>query len=219
MTADASHDISSLRIVLYTAVVADVLDALGLRNQAIDVPLPRQSGVGLLVGRAKTTQWEDVEHDPQPYELELKAVDECQRDEVIVAAAAGSRRSGIWGELLSTAARNRGCAGALVDGAVRDVTPMHEMGFLVYARGTCPLDSMHRQRVSAVDVPVVIGGVTIHPGDLIFADADGAVVVPRAVEDEALAKAWQKVTAENQVRNEIRAGSKAGEVFKKYGVL
>ena len=91
-------------------VVADVLDALGLRFQALGVSLPRQSGVGLLVGRAKTTLWEDVEHDEQPYELELRAVDECQRDEVIVAAAAGSTRSGIWGELLSTAARNRGCA-------------------------------------------------------------------------------------------------------------
>jgi regulator of RNase E activity RraA len=219
MNSSVPQDIGSLRTTLYTAVVADVLDALGLRFQALGVSLPRQSGVGLLVGRAKTTLWEDVEHDEQPYELELRAVDECQRDEVIVAAAAGSTRSGIWGELLSTAARNRGCAGALIDGAVRDVTPMHDMGFLVYARGTCPLDSMHRQRVSAVDVPVVIGGVTIHPGDLVFADADGAVVVPRAIEDEALARAWQKVTAENQVRNEIRAGSKAGDVFKKYGVL
>jgi regulator of RNase E activity RraA len=219
MTSPVPQDIASLRTTLYTAVVADVLDAVGLRFQALSVSLPRQSGVGLLVGRAKTTLWEDVEHDPQPYELELQAVDECQRDEVIVAAAAGSTRSGIWGELLSTAARNRGCAGALVDGAVRDVTPMNDMGFLVYARGTCPLDSMHRQRVSAVDVPVMIGGVTIHPGDLVFSDADGAVIVPRSIEDEVLARAWQKVTAENQVRNEIRAGSKAGEVFKKYGVL
>ena len=93
--------------------------------------LPRQAGRGILLGRAKTTQWEDCEHDERPYELELIAVDECQRDEVLVAAAAGSMRSGIWGELLSTAARNRGCAGALIDGAVRDVAPMDSMGFLV----------------------------------------------------------------------------------------
>lgn len=212
-------DLASLRTVLYTAVVTDVLDSLGLRHQAIGVSLPRQSGMGVLLGRAKTTLWEDCEHDERPYELELVAVDECRRDEVIVAAAAGSIRSGIWGELLSTAARNRGCAGALIDGAVRDVAPMDAMGFLVFARGTCPLDSLHRQRVTAVDVPVEIGGIAIRPGDLVIADADGCAVIPREVEEEALAKAWDKVTAENTVRNEIRAGSKAADVFKKYGVL
>ncbi len=212
-------DIASLRTVLYTAVVTDVLDGLGLRNQAFGVSLPRQSGMGVLLGRAKTTLWEDVEHDERPYELELVAVDQCQRDEVIVAAASGSMRSGIWGELLSTAARNRGCAGALIDGAVRDIAAMHSMGFLVFARGTSPLDSLHRQRVIAVDVTVEIGGVSIHPGDLIIADSDGAAVIPQAVESETLAKAWEKVTAENVVRNEIRAGAKAADVFKKYGVL
>ncbi len=212
-------DIASLRTVLYTAVVTDVLDALGLRNQAFGASLSRQSGMGVLLGRAKTTQWEDCEHDDRPYELELVAVDECRRDEVIVAAAAGSMRSGIWGELLSTAARNRGCAGALIDGAVRDVAAMDAMGFLVFARGTSPLDSLHRQRVTAVDVSVEIGGVSIRPGDLVIADADGAAVIPREVEQEALARAWDKVTAENVVRNEIRAGSKAADVFKKYGVL
>ncbi len=212
-------DIVSLRTVLYTAVVTDVLDALGLRSQAFAAALSRRSGMGVLLGRAKTTQWEDCEHDDRPYELELVAVDECRRDDVIVAAAAGSMRSGIWGELLSTAARNRGCAGALIDGAVRDVAAMDAMGFLVFARGTSPLDSLHRQRVTAVDVPVEIGGVSIRPGDLVIADADGAAVIPREVEQEALARAWDKVTAENVVRNEIRAGSKAADVFKKYGVL
>ena len=136
----------------------------------------------------------DHELDPRPYELELQAVDACRPDDVLVAAAAGSTRSGIWGELLSTAAANRGCAGALVDGAVRDTAQMNAMGFSTFARGTCPRDSLHRQRVTAVDVTVSIGGVRIEAGDLVFADADGVVVVPRAVEQAALAKAWDKVT-------------------------
>jgi regulator of RNase E activity RraA len=220
MTAPIPPDFAAIRSQLYSAVVADVLDALGYRNQAVACELRSTSGAGLLTGRAKTTLWEEVDGlDPAPYELELKAVDECRADEVIVAAAAGSMRSGVWGELLSTAARNRGCAGAIVDGAVRDVAKMHEMGFRVFARGTCPLDSMHRQRVKAVDVTVEVGGVAIAPGDLVLADLDGVVVVPRNVEAEALARAWEKVTAENRVRDEIRAGSKAGEVFRKYGVL
>jgi 4-hydroxy-4-methyl-2-oxoglutarate aldolase len=219
MTAEAAN-FAWMRQALYTAVVADVLDALGQREQVLSGPWQRTSGAGLLVGRARTTLWEDIsELDPRPYELELQAVDACRTDEVLVAAAGGSQRSGIWGELLSTAAANRGCAGALVDGAVRDTTQMNSMGFLTFARGACPRDSLHRQRVTAVDVSVSIGGVRISPGDLIFADADGVVVVPRAVEQVALAQAWDKVTAENRVREEIRAGASAGEVFRKYGVL
>ncbi len=108
---------------------------------------------------------------------------------------------------------------ALVDGAVRDTAQMNALGFSTFARGMCPRDSLHRQRVTAVDVPVVIGGVRIEAGDLVFADDDGVVVVPRAVEQAALAQAWDKVSAENRVRDEIRAGASATEVFRKYGVL
>ncbi len=219
MSADP-HDLDRWRRTLYTAVVSDVLDSLGLRNQVINAAFQCVSGHDTLVGRAKTTLWEDVHGvDPRPYALELKAVDEVEHGQVLVAAAAGSTRSGIWGELLSTAARHRGCAGALIDGAVRDVKKMHELGFTVFARGANPRDSRDRQRVSAVDVAVEIGGVRVGPGDVVFADADGVVIVPREVESEVLEKAWEKVTAENRVRDEIRAGAKAADVFRKYGVL
>lgn len=220
MTGTRPLDFAWMRRALYTAVVADVLDALGLRQQVIGLEFRCVSGGGLLVGRAKTTEWEEIDQvDPRPYELELRAVDECRTDEVLLAAAGGSTRSGVWGELLSTAAQQRGCVGAIVDGAVRDVAKMNEIGFTVFARSTCPRDSLHRQRVTAIDVGVEMGGVRIDPGDLVFSDADGAVVVPQAVERDVLAKAWEKVTAENRVRDEIRAGMKAGEVFRKYGVL
>jgi 4-hydroxy-4-methyl-2-oxoglutarate aldolase len=220
MTVADPHNVAWMRRALYSAVIADVLDALGLREQAVSGELRLASGHGVLVGRAKTMLWEDLDSiDPCPYELELKAVDECRADEVLIAAAGGSMRSAIWGELLSTAARNRGCAGAIVDGAVRDVVRMQEMGFTTFARGTCPRDSLHRQRVAALDVPVEIGRVRICPGDLVFADLDGIVVVPQAVEHDALAKAWEKVTAENRTRDEIRSGMAATEAFRKYGVL
>jgi 4-hydroxy-4-methyl-2-oxoglutarate aldolase len=220
MAADPPLELGKLRSLLYSAVVADVLDSLGLRQQAVAGTFLRYSGQGVLLGRAKTTLWEDIDFvDPRPYELELVAVDECQAGQVIVAAAAGSLRSGIWGELLSTAARNAGCVGVLIDGAVRDVAKMDEMGFLTFARGTCPLDSLNRQRVIELDVPVDVGGVTIASGDLVVADVDGVVIVPKSVEREALARACEKVQAENRVRDEIQAGAKAGEVFRKYGVL
>jgi 4-hydroxy-4-methyl-2-oxoglutarate aldolase len=220
MHAHTPLDLERMRNALYTAVVADALDSIGFRSQVCGVELRRLSGHELMVGRAKTTLWMDIDHeDHHPYELELRAVDECQPGDVIVAAAAGSTRSGVWGELLSTAARARGSVGALVDGLVRDVVKTNQLGFTVFARGTSPRDSLHRQRVVAIDVEVEIGGVRIDAGDLLFADSDGVVVVPQAVETEVLEKAWEKVSAENRVRDEIRAGMKASDVFRKYGVL
>jgi 4-hydroxy-4-methyl-2-oxoglutarate aldolase len=220
MSTPSSDGFGAIRPALYTAVIADVLDALGRREQVVAGPWRRTSGRGLLIGRAKTMSWQDVtDLDPHPYELELRAVDECRPDEVLIAAAGGSARSGIWGELLSTAARARGCAGALVDGCVRDLAKMEAQGFLTFARGTCPRDSLHRQRVMAIDVRVTVGGVAIEPGDIVVADDDGVVVVPGDLAKEALARALEKANAENQVRDEIRAGASAAAVFKKYGVL
>jgi regulator of RNase E activity RraA len=209
-----------MRQSLYSAVVADALDALGYKHQSPRVPLRPLTSESLLVGRCKTTLWSDMAHvDPRPYELELAAVDGCRADDVLIAAAGGSMRSGIWGELLSTAARNQGCIGAIVDGAVRDVAKMRQMGFAVFARGMCVYDSQNRQRVIDLDVPVEIDGVRFSPGDLVFADLDGVVVVPRAIEEKAIRAAWDKVHAENVTRDAIRGGMKATEAYKKYGVL
>jgi regulator of RNase E activity RraA len=157
--------------------------------------------------------------DPRPYELELKAVDTCRPDDVLIAAAGGSMRSGLWGELLSTAARKSGCVGVIVDGAVRDTVKMEAMGFAVWARGTCIYDSKDRNRVIDIDVPVEIDGVRFAPGDLVVADRDGVVVVPQEVEAAVIRAAWDKVHAENTVRDAIAAGMSATAAFNKFGVL
>ena len=219
-----------MREHLYSAVVCDALDQVGLHHQSPRVALPLQTasqmqggasaGSGLLVGRCKTTLWADMYHkDPRPYELELHAVDACESDDVLIAAAGGSMRSGIWGELLTTAARNRGCVGAIIDGAVRDVDKIASMGFPVFAKGRCLYDSLDRQRVIDVDVPVEIDGVLFAPGDLVFADTDGVVVVPKRVEVEVLKLAFAKVQGENNVRDAIRSGMGAQAAFKKFGIL
>ena len=209
-----------MREALYSAVVCDALDALGYPHQSPRVPLPPYTTDSLLVGRCKTTLWVTMYHvDPQPYELELQAVDSCRPDDVLIAAAGGSMHSGIWGELLSTAARNSGCVGTIVDGGIRDVAKMRAMGFPIFARGTCIYDSQNRQRVVDLDVTVEIDGVKFAPGDLVFADVDGVVVVPQAIEKEAITAAWKKVHAENITRDAIRDGMKAVAAYEKYGVL
>jgi len=209
-----------MREHFYSAVVCDALDAEGYTHQSPRVALKPMTTNRVLVGRAKTTLWADMSHvDPKPYELELAAVDSCKPDEILIAAAGGSPRSGIWGELLTTAARNQGCVGALIDGMVRDVAKIRAMGFPIFARGTCIYDSKDRQRVIDFDVPVEIDGVRFTPGDLVIADEDGIVVVPRMVEEIVIRKAWEKVHAENQVRDAIAGGMKATEAFRVFGVL
>lgn len=222
MTDEAPQPITleAMRGALGSAVVCDALDRFGYRRQSPGRALRPLTVETVLVGRCRTTLWSDMAHvDPQPYALELAAVDACRPDDVLVAAAHGSLRSGIWGELLSTAARNAGCVGAVVDGAVRDVRRMREMGFPVFALGTSPYDSLNRQRVVECDVPVEIDGVLFSPGDLVIADADGVVVVPQEIEQEAIRAAWDKVHAENVTRTAIQNGMRATDAYRRFGVL
>jgi 4-hydroxy-4-methyl-2-oxoglutarate aldolase len=209
-----------IRETLGSALVCDALDAEGFPNQSPRVDLRPMTVHVVLVGRCRTMLWADMAHpDARPYELELAAVDGCRPGDILIAAAGGSARSGIWGELLSTAARNAGCLGVIVDGAVRDVRPMRAMGFPVFARHTSPYDSRDRQRVIDVDVPVEIAGILFSPGDLVVADDDGVVVIPKAVETVVIKRAWAKVHDENRVRDAIRSGMKAAAAFERFGVL
>lgn len=212
--------LTDVRKLMYSAVVCDALDSIGLTNQSPRVPLQQLTSNQMIVGRCRTTLWADMFHqDPQPYDLELQAVDSCQADDVLIAAAGGSMRSGIWGELLTTAVQNSGCVGAIIDGAVRDVRQIRQMEFPLVARGTCIYDSKDRQRVIDCDVKVEIGGVVFSPGDLVVADQDGIVVVPQQVEPKVLALAWAKVHDENKVRDAIRGGMNAAKAFETFGVL
>lgn len=209
-----------MRQSLYSGVVCDALDSLGFRHQSPRISMVPIAVESPLIGRCKTTLWVDFYHPvANPYELELKAVDSCSPDDVFIAAAAGSTRSAVWGELLSTAARNRGCVGAIVDGLARDTTRLAEMRFTTFARGTSPYDSQNRQRVVDMNVPVEIDGVCFAPGDLVIADMDGIVVVPSEVETEAIQQAWNKVHTENAIRTAILNGATAEQAYAQFGTL
>ena len=124
-----------------------------------------------------------------------------------------------WGELLSTAAQMLGSTGTIVDAVVSDVKRIIARGFPTFARGIMPLDSWGRGFVADVDVTIECGGVEVRSGDLVFGDYDGVVVIPKAVEDDVLERAFRKATSENHTRNELLQGRLLGEVYEKYGVL
>jgi regulator of RNase E activity RraA len=161
----------------------------------------------------------DAPEGENPYELEIRLIDDLKRDEVPLFSCGGTGRIAPWGELLSTAAKARGAAGVVMDGLTRDVRQIREMRFPVFAGGIGPLDSKGRGKILAIDVPVDVGGVRACPGDLVFGDADGVVVVPREAEDRVIAAALDKVSGENATREALARGEKLADVFKRHGIL
>jgi regulator of RNase E activity RraA len=160
-----------------------------------------------------------VEDGVNPYELEMDLIDSLAPGEIPVFACSNPGRVAPWGELLSTAAQVRGAAGAVMDGCVRDIKAIRAMGFPVFHGGIAPLDSKGRARVMAVDVPVECAGVRVNSGDLVFGDADGLVVVPRAAEEKVLELAAEKLKGERDTLAELRQGMSLREVFARHGIL
>ena len=214
--------LDELRRSLFSAVLSDCLDAAGHRSQAMHARIRPLDDALALCGRARPALYMEVYDAPpgeNPYELEIRLIDDLEPGEVPVFACGTSGRIAPWGELLSTAARARGAAGAVMDGLTRDVRAIREMKFPVFAGGIGPLDSKGRGKVMAIDVPVEVAGVAVAPGDLVFGDADGVVVVPRAVEEEVVAAALAKVRGENATREALARGEKLADVFRRHGIL
>ena len=215
-------DLGRIRDTLFTSVLSDCLDAVGVRDRALPSRIRPLDEDLTMVGRARTAAFMEVYHHDEgtnPYELEIALIDSLQADEIPVFACSNPARVAPWGELLSTAARARGAAGALMDGCTRDVRAVRAMQFPVFHGGVAPLDSKGRGRIMAVDTPIECAGVKVDPGDLIFGDADGVVIVPQAVENEVLRLAFEKVSGERDTLNDLLRGDKLADVFARYGIL
>jgi regulator of RNase E activity RraA len=209
---------------LYVAVVCDMLDTLGYRNQAmhhrIRPLLPDIHNCGF-VGRARTARWMETDYvvEANPYGRELDLVDSLMPGDVVIHSTDYGSTNAPWGELMSTIAKYRGAVGTVCDSQVRDCVRIIEMGFPVYYAGIRPLNSKGRGLVVDYDVPVMCGEVLVHPGELVFADFDGVVVIPKAVETEVLRLAHTAAGQETTSRQELLAGKSLKEVYAKYGVL
>jgi 4-hydroxy-4-methyl-2-oxoglutarate aldolase len=136
-----------------------------------------------------------------------------------VASTNGSERTCLWGELLSTAARARGATGCLLDGHARDVARILEMGFPVFCTGFRPVDSSYRSTVVDFECPIQCGGVMVMPGDIIFGDIDGVIVIPSDRLAATVQAALEKVEAENHSREMLEEGYLLRDVYDRFGVL
>ena len=217
----ASEDdlIAIMRDQLYVAVVSDVLDSLGANNQAMTADLRPLTAEMRVLGRAHTVLTSDVYARPDdPYDMEIESVDSLRPGDVFIAQT-NSVRTCIWGELLSTAATVRGATGAIIDGHSRDALKIIEMGFPVFCTGFRPVDSSYRSQVVGIKVPIVVGGVQVNPGDIVFGDFDGIVVVPKSMLADVVAAAVAKVEGENHSRAMLLEGHTLRDVYNKFGVL
>ncbi len=218
---------------LYTPVVGDILDQMGYKHQFLPAqirPLAAMAPVGAyadqgepdnrlkLAGYACTVLENDVFEAPQkPFGYLTEALDQLKPNEIYVAT--GAHNSALWGELLTTAAKARGAAGAVLDGYTRDTPQVIGLNFPVFARACWAQDSSVRTYVCDFRCTIEIGQVTIHDGDLVFGDVDGVLIIPRDIHEEVLEKAFIKAAGEKVVRNAIAGGMSATEAFATYGIL
>lgn len=208
---------------LYSAVLSDVMDGLGLMDQAMRPFVRPLDDALVLFGRARTGLYMPrygVALGEDPYEFEIALIDDLKPGDVAVLACDGpTTRIAPWGELLSTAAAARRAAGCVTDGLVRDIRRIREMRFPLFHGGIGPLDTKGRAKMMERDGAVVCGGVKVVSGDYIFGDADGVVVVPASAAGEVFKRAFAKVSAEDDTRAQLEAGKTLREVFDKFGVL
>lgn len=204
---------------LYTPVVGDILDDLGYTHQFLPQSIQPMREEMKLAGRAMPVLMIDVFGKQQkPFGLLTEALDQLEPGEIYLASG-GEMRCAYWGEILTATAKKRGAVGAVINGFHRDTPKVLEQHWPVFSRGRFAQDSGVRTQVVDYRCPIEIGPVTVQPGDLIFGDLDGVVIIPRQVEAVVMARALTKARGEKLVRKEIEAGLSSTAAFKKYGIL
>jgi 4-hydroxy-4-methyl-2-oxoglutarate aldolase len=204
---------------LFTAVVGDILDEMGLLDQFLPQAIRPLRDDMIVVGRAMPVLEEDIAGQARkPFGSMLEALDDLKPDEVYLATG-GSPTYAMWGELMSTRAMRLGAAGAVLNGCSRDTRGILALNFPTFSLGRYAQDQRPRGQVVDFRVPVEVGRVQVAPGDIVFGDIDGVLVIPRAAEREALTRALEKVEKENLVRAAIEGGMSAVRALDTFGVM
>ncbi|MDR2860348.1 MAG: RraA family protein [Elusimicrobiota bacterium] len=208
-----------MREKLYTPVVGDILDKMGYYHQFLPQNIRPIKDDMKLAGKAMTVLMIDIYESPKkPFGLLTEALDQLCENEIYVAAG-GIKRCAYWGELLTATAKMRKASGALLDGWHRDTPQILEQNWSVFSTGAYAQDSSVRTQVVDFRCPIEIGQASINDGDIIFADFDGAIVIPKNIAIEVIEKSLKKAQGEKLVRNAIEAGMTASDAFAKFGIL
>lgn len=206
---------------LSTAILSDSCDAADLRDQVLQRRLAPVVPGSRSIGYARTIRFApSLDDDPDdPYRDAIDFIDSVRAGQLVVIATDGSNDSAFWGELFSAAALGAAAAGVLTDGNLRDTDRIAALGFPAFAASRRPIDYRARMRVVDTDVAVTLCGVRIDVGDLVMADDDGAVVVPRAHELRVLALVRERAARESTVLAELLAGESLRAVWDRHRIL
>jgi len=212
---------------LYTSVVGDIMDQMGLLNQFLPPQIRPLNPEMVIVGPAMTVLAADVpittelgsnELLRKPFGLMLEALDDLRPHEVYLVSGARPLYA-LWGELMSTRAKHLGAAGAVVNGYSRDTHGILDLGFPTFSWGPYAQDQAPRGSVLDFRITLIIEGTRVEAGDVVFGDIDGVCIIPARARDEVIQRALEKVRGENQVRTALRSGMTAAQAFKEYGIL
>jgi 4-hydroxy-4-methyl-2-oxoglutarate aldolase len=206
---------------LYSGAVADILDDLGFREQCLPAdirPLAPEMRVAgpVFPVRGRARHYDDG-NDPRYRQMDM--LDAIFPGSVVVMDPGDEARAAHWGELMSTTARGKGAVGAVIAGGLRDSPQILELGFPVFRRYHSPLTAVYRYDIAEFGTPIRIGGIAIAPGDWIFGDIDGLLVIPEAALDEVIARALSVKEREDIVRAELKDGGSIRELFETYRVF
>ncbi|HEX4399738.1 MAG TPA: RraA family protein [Galbitalea sp.] len=206
---------------LTSAVLSDSLDAAGLRSQVLERRLAPLVPGSRAFGRAWTVRFEPstTDHPDDPYGEAIDYISAIQPGEIALIGTGQSNESAFWGELFSAAAIGAGAVGVVTDGNLRDTEKIIGLGFPAFSVSRRPIDYRARMRVAEIGGSVRLCGVDVSVGDLVLADDDGVVVIPRAREDEVLGLARARAAAESTVLRELLAGETLRAVWNRHGVL
>lgn len=208
-----------LKKELYTGVLCDMLDTIGYSHQYLPRQIQALRPTDVMVGRAFPTIICDVYGEQEkPLGLLADAVDHIKEDEVYIVTG-GDRRCSYFGEIMTATIRKNGGVGAVIDGYMRDTRQVLEQNFPVFSMGRDAQGSIYRNQVIRYGCPVEIGNIKINPGDLIFGDIDGVVVIPKEIEEKAIAVTLAKVRGEKDTRSAIESGMSAVDAIKNFGVF
>jgi 4-hydroxy-4-methyl-2-oxoglutarate aldolase len=220
MVKKGKFDLRLVKEKLNSSLLSDVLDGMGIRSQGMNEWIRPAYPSAVVVGRAHTMLMTNVyEPEQDTFKLQIQGIDALKNDDVMVVASNDSMDAALWGELLSTAARGLGATGAVIDGLARDVKQIEEMRFPVFSKGFRPISSKGRVIALGYGCRIKCGGVFVDEGDLIIGDADGIIVVPEPVVEEAIEHALVRVNSEKVTRKELLMGNKLSEVYAKYGTI
>lgn len=216
------------RTELFTAVVGDVMDTLGLQTQFLPPQISPLRSNMVTIGRAMTVLEADVYDDQhsslnnpvlaKPFGLMLEALDDLKPNEVYICSGS-SPQYALWGELMSTRALKLGAVGAVVNGYSRDTNGILALNFPTFSYGSYAQDQAPRGKVIDFRVPLDINGVKIVDGDIVFGDIDGVCIIPADAEEAVFTAALEKARGEKLVQKAIESGMSAVDAFAKFGIM